>query len=217
MSFKTKIMSEDIDGVSNWVWPEEDTGLWIGPSHEWSAIKPIIMENTDPMNRLNAVQAGGGCGMYPRLLSQMFTYVYTFEPDPYNFYCLSQNCQSENIYKFNSALSDRHRKIKFFAPGVHNRGTGTVTNSVNNDSIDDTAGNAVALTIDDFVFESLGLIYLDIEGSEFYALTGAINTIKKHKPLIICETAHSLINILEEYGYEIIAKSSADTVFKATK
>ena len=213
MSFKTKIMSEDIDGVSNWVWPEEDTGLWIGPSHEWSAIKPIILENTDPMNRLNAVQAGGGCGMYPRLLSQIFTNVLTFEPDPYNFYCLSQNCQSEKIKKFNAVLGDRHRNIIFHPPHEGNRGTGSINAKINNEN-NDIVGDTHMLMVDDFVFESVGLIYFDIEGSEPYAIQGSINTIKKHKPLIICENGTSVAGLLQEYGYESIAQSAADTVFK---
>lgn len=213
MDFKTKIRTESVDGVSDWVWPMEDDGLWVGPASDWNHIKPIIQEHCTSYE--NVVQAGGAAGMYPRLLSKMFEYVYTFEPDPYNFYCLAQNCQSPNIYKFNAALGHENMKVIFNAPHVSNRGTGTVHNQIDNPNRDKLTGNAVMMKLDDFVFSSLGLIYFDIENSEHFALRGSINTIRKHHPLVICESAGELVNnILMDIGYYGIAKSGADTVFK---
>ena len=216
MTYDTIIRPTTIDGVSDWVWPKDDEGLWQGPSQEWSAIKPFITDNCADFT--NVVQAGGGCGMFPRLLSNIFKYVYTFEPDPYNFYCLSQNCQSENIYKFNCALGDQHRKIVFSAPQESNRGTGVITSQIEDKERSLSAGNAVMLKIDDFIFDSLGLIYLDIENSEIYALRGSINTLKMHKPLVICESAgERLTNMLESIDYTIVGKSGADTIFKVVQ
>jgi hypothetical protein len=59
--------------------------------------------------------------------------------------------------------------------------------------------NIPILKIDDIKFTELDLIHLDIEGYEFYALKGGIETIKKFKPVIVlevCEDGHS-----EKYGY----------------
>ncbi|CAB5220797.1 fkbM_fam, methyltransferase, FkbM family [uncultured Caudovirales phage] len=213
MTYNTIIRSTAIDDVSDWVWPKDDDGLWLGPSQEWTAIKPYISENCKSFE--NAVQAGGGCGMFPRLLSNMFTYVYTFEPDPYNFYCLSQNCQSQNIYKFNCAVGHENRKVVFHAPHESNRGTGTVHRDIDSPEIDKLYGDVVMMKLDNFEFSSLGLIYFDIENSEIYALRGSINTITKHSPLIICESAGEEVhNLLKNLGYSDIAKSGADTVFK---
>jgi FkbM family methyltransferase len=210
--YETKIVETKIDGVGDWVWPQHDTGLWLGPHDEWYNIKPIILEHCKTFDTV--IQAGGACGMYPRLLSQIFTNVLTFEPDAYNFYCLSQNCQSERIKKFNAALGNKHRKITFYPPHETNRGMGTVSAMINTEN-DITVGDTHVLMVDDFVFESVGLIYFDIESSEITALKGSINTILKHKPLIICENGtNEIVEYLKFSGYEPIAKSAADTVFK---
>lgn len=213
MDFKTRIRNDDLDGVSEWVWPVEDDGLWLGPADDWRNIKPVILESCSSFE--NVAQAGGGCGMYPRLLSNIFEYVYTFEPDPYNFYCLTQNCQSQKIYKFNCALGHESRKVVFHAPHSSNRGTGTVYDQINDENRDKLRGDAVMMKLDSLEFSSLGLIYFDIENSEIYALRGSINTIMKHRPLIICESAGELVtHFLAGMGYSVISRHGADTVFK---
>lgn len=210
--YQTKIIELAVDGVSDWVWPRNDKGLWLGPSQEWPRHKERILEHCTSFGTV--VQAGGACGMYPKLLSKMFKKVYTFEPDHYNFYCLAQNCIEDNIYKFNCALGDRHGNITFNYPSEENRGVGTT----NFDGIKDEEpwiGNIPLLRVDDFVFENLGLIYLDIEGSERHALNGALNTIEKFKPLIICENGHAgIIDIIAKFGYKDVCREGADTFFK---
>jgi FkbM family methyltransferase len=155
--FDTIIRKEYIDGLTDWMWPAQDTGLWIGPKDDWETVRPFILGNCDGFH--TAVQAGGGCGMYPRLLAQMFERVYTFEPDAYNFYCLANNCKEENIYKYNAALSDKHRTVTLVKPEPSNRGTGTI--SAGSHEIPNS-GVIPALMIDDFEYEKLDLIYLDI-------------------------------------------------------
>jgi FkbM family methyltransferase len=207
--FETVIRKDDIDGLTDWVWPKEDTGLWDGPKDDWKKVKPFILENCSGFHTV--VQAGGGCGMYPRLLAQMFEKVYTFEPDAYNFYCLANNCKEKKIYKYNAALSDRHRTITLAAPDVTNRGTGTI-NPGSHEMIN--SGPTPALMIDDFEYEKLDFIYLDIEGYESYALKGAKNSINKHTPLIACESVHNGgMSILENWGYIAIERVGFDTFF----
>lgn len=207
--FDTIMRKDDIDGLTDWVWPAQDTGLWIGPRDDWEKIRPFILENCDGFH--TAVQAGGGCGMYPRLLAQMFQRVYTFEPDAYNFYCLANNCKEANIFKFNAVLSDMHRTVTLNNPDPTNRGTG----SINMDSHDlPHSGVIPSLMIDDFAFEKLDLIYLDVEGTEKFALKGAKNSINKHRPLIACETVHNgAMEMLEGWGYIAIERVGFDTFF----
>ena len=206
--FETRVDTRTIDGVGDWVWPWEDSGLWLGPSQEWGAIRDIILEQCK--SRHTVIQAGGGAGMYPRLLSDIFERVVTFEPDPVNFFCLAQNCESKRIIKFNAALGNENKWCTFNHPANNNRGTGSV-------AFERTyGGDSIMMRGDTFEYEKLDLIYLDIEGGEHYALMGLINSIKKHKPIIICENAHAgPINYLVDFGYEVIARSGADTVMKS--
>jgi FkbM family methyltransferase len=209
--FETYVRDEYIDWVTGWVWPKEDSGLWAGPSQEWGQISEMIRNHCK--TKIVAVQAGGACGMYPRLMSQIFEQVYTFEPDQYNFYCLAQNCQNPNIHKFNCALGDRHTNITFNQPTPQNRGEGRI------DAASETAfgGTIPMLMVDDFEYQKLDLIHLDVEGSEYFVLKGAEKSIEKHRPLIILETVNEEIReILNKYGYEEISKAGYDTVFKFT-
>jgi len=211
--FETKIRKERLDGIGDWVWPRDDEGLWLGPSQEWPAIKELILEHCTSMD--TALQAGGGAGMYPRLLSEMFSTVVTFEPDPVNFFCLARNCKSRNIVKFNAALGDENRWCTFSYPVESNRGTGmVVTNTANPDY--GTIGDVIMMRGDTLQYRKLDLVYLDIEGGELTAVRGLINSIKKHRPLVICENAHAgIIDYMSDFDYVVVAKSNSDTVMKS--
>lgn len=205
--FDTIIKKDVIDGLSDWVWPAKDSGLWYGPELNWPLIKSYILEHSKGFRTV--VQAGGAAGMYPRLMSQMFENVYTFEPDAYNFYCLAQNCPDTKIKKFNCALGNYHGYATFNPPSEDNRGTGSTTFSSS------SAINVPVLKIDDFAFETLDLIYLDIEGSELEVLRGAVETIEKHKPLIACEHGRSdILLLLQAFQYEQIGTAHSDTFYK---
>ena len=105
-----QVRDEYVSGVGPWVWARDDVHGWIGPKMDWEVhhsqnIARYCSTRLGP--RSVAVQAGGCMGMYPRLLSDMFNAVYTFEPDPLNFHCLVANCQRDNIVKMNAALGER--------------------------------------------------------------------------------------------------------------
>jgi FkbM family methyltransferase len=190
--FDTLIKKHNIDGINEWVWPNADSGLWTGPCAEWPAIKETFLANCKSKNTV--VQAGGACGMYPKLLSLYFEQVYTFEPDAYNFYCLTQNCYEEKIHKFNCALGNTHKMINFTPPSNGNRGVGTINVETN--------GKTPLLMIDDFEFDKLDYIQLDVEGAEKFVIFGAEKSIKKHNPLISMETVHQeTLSFLEDLGY----------------
>lgn len=150
--------------------------------------------------------------MYPRLLSNMFETVVTFEPDPINFFFLNLNCRGKSIRKFNCALGDENRWATFHHPANNNRGTGNLAlNSIDTK----VAGDVLMMKGDTFEYKKVDLIYLDIEGSELLALNGLINTIRKHKPIIICENAHAgSIDFLTQFDYLAVARSHSDTVMK---
>jgi FkbM family methyltransferase len=146
-----------------------------------------------------AVQAGGFNGLYPKVLGQMFETVYTFEPDSLNFHCLVNNCQSENIIKFNAVLGDDHRLVTIGRGLDVNPGMFTVM---------DDPGIIPQLLIDDLELPVCDLIQLDIEGREMNALIGARQTIDRYRPVVICEVVGSsdggaaILSYLSQWGYE---------------
>lgn len=203
----TVVREQKVEGIGPWVWPATDEGAWLGPSQEFALIRdhmlPFVKE------RRLIVQAGGCCGMYPRLWSEIFPSVYTFEPAPLNWYCLVKNCPSENIVKFNAAIGEYQEK-NWLALG-HNSNVGT-------NRIQYEEGS---LEIDMINLDSLNLPYcdaiqLDIEGYEPAALLGAARTIQTYMPVISLETrdqndaSHML---LSTWGYRISSVTVNDTIF----
>lgn len=199
------VVHEEIDGVGPWLWVAEDWEGYRWPKEDWQNthrdgwLKHI-------KNRSVCVQAGGFQGMYPRLLSDHFEMVYTFEPDPLHYFCLVNNCQKDNIVKFQAALGAENSLVDVVSLCSHNRGMGRVT-----------AGSKIpTFTVDSLGLQDCGFIQLDIEGYERHALRGAKNTIEAFKPVISCERKHDnedVMDILGGYGYAAVDQLGDDTVF----
>lgn len=195
----------EIDGISLWRWPKIDHGAWDGPWTDWvGSHKAKYLEHVKKFDVV--VQAGGNCGMYPRLFSQYFKWVYTFEPDPLNFYALNVNCQDDRIVKIQAALGDSHKMVTVNRLTMKNVGMHRVA---------EVPGATIPqLMIDDFDLPACDLIQLDIELYEIHALRGAVNTIKKFKPVIAVENNNpEIVEFLTDLGYEIASTSKMDTIF----
>jgi FkbM family methyltransferase len=170
-------------------------------------------------NKRTVVQAGGNCGIYPRLYSELFETVYTFEPDPVNFYCLVQNIKNTNVIKFQSCLGSEHKLVSVaidentVAKKGYNCGTFQVSGN----------GKVPVLKIDDLALDQCDLIHLDIEGFEGFALQGAMETIKKFKPTICLEInglgkqygwpENKIHNLLETINYKFEITTENDQIF----
>lgn len=194
----------EVDGLSNWIKIENDGAFtdiidgWIKSDKE-TYLRHIKKYDT-------VVQAGGYCGIFPRLFSQIFGLVYTFEPDPVNFFCLANNCHSQNVVKFQAALGNRHEMISVIRRHENNRGMNVVQPS--RDSWIPT------FCIDDLKLKNCDFIQLDTEGYEYNILLGGINTIETFKPVISVEdTTENIITFLDQYGYKEIDKTHRDTIY----
>lgn len=203
----TYIRDELVDGVGPWYWVVEDSGAWEGPHNEFVPIKDSCL--THVKDRLVCVQAGGNLGMYPRLWSNYFANVFTFEPDPLNFYVLSRNCQKDNIFKYNAALGNESTMSILYRHYQTNVGM----HSLREDRKSDTEVKVKVLKLDDFNLGQCDLIQLDVEGYEFEALMGAYATISKFRPVISTETYDDKVrSILDEFGYRQVHQVAADRI-----
>jgi FkbM family methyltransferase len=123
------------------------------------------------------VQAGGNCGVWAAELAGRFEAVYTFEPDPDNFACLAHNTRHlPNVVKMQAALGDARGPVGLLRD-PSNAGATRVTGR----------GLIPTLRIDDLGLRKCDLIYLDIEGKELSALSGARKTIGECKPVVVVE------------------------------
>lgn len=193
-----------------WFWPNEDVKCWDGQKRQdniYNDIAPFLK------NKRIMLQAGGNCGYVLSKFVEHFEHIYTFEPDPVNFYCLNLNILNENVTKLQCCIGDKNELVGIFnyvpdIGGVHVKGS----------------GHTPCIKIDDLNLPYCDLIQLDIEGYEYKALLGAKNTILKHHPVLCLEwcekwanrynvTQPELINLLTEWNYEFVANSGVDKIY----
>ncbi len=190
----SKFRDVEVEGVSGWWWPKADDGAWDGPLQDWYQLKKAF---DFVKEKKVVVQAGGNCGLYPRLLSDIFERVYTFEPDLFNFHFLARNCQKENIIKLNAALGDKNGLIDSV------RAENDFGNP-NCGALRLIEGNMIPIfTVDQLALDRCDMIQLDCEGFEPSVIVGARETITKHLPVITTETVtKEMEDFLFPLGYK---------------
>ena len=193
-----------VDGVDSWYWLKPDQQCFDLIAADWPNHKLLVKQICKSSQVV--IQAGGNLGMYPLLYSKLFDTVFTFEPDPLNFYCLTLNCQADNIIKIQAGLADEKNTAALYRV-PHNVG-------MNRALVDETASIPLVM-LDSFKFNCVDLIHLDIEGNEVTALKGAIETIKQHKPVLLIENGKrkEIESILKPMKYKIAGESNLDTAW----
>ena len=195
-----------------WLWPAEDTIAWPVLCAESKRMPEILAQVP---SKGVALQAGGHCGLMVRPLADAFETVYCFEPHPVNFVCLVSNVPDANVIKMQACLGDGGHK----PAGLTGWGANTAYVHIDREN----AGTAPILTIDDLHLPSLDLLMLDIEGFEYAALVGGVDTIRKHRPAIVLELiGHGrrygfadadVLKMLKGWGYREALRLHRDTVF----
>lgn len=214
-SDQVEVRDVTIDGETNWYWIKGDTGAFEGPKNDW--LEHHRTKYFENLNRFDTVvTAGTNCGMYARFYSRKFKHVYAFEPEPLAFYCMVNNCQSDNVVKMNAALGHGHGLvgIRRASPGGNDMNVGMNQIGPATDEF-----KIPMLTIDSLGLDSCDLIQLDVEGFEQYAIMGANATIKKFNPVIIAERFSSIDNqkFMGQLGYVLSDISGIDSIYLANK
>lgn len=219
-NYENKIgkLQHKIGNIEYWYQPTADNQTFGIILQDWiNGIRPELLNhfsNSDPKGTV--IQAGGNFGLYPVLYTEFFETVYTFEPDPMNFFCLGLNCQFNNIIKMNLALGDKPGNARMINRSPVNYGMNCIEETSSH------VNSIPIVNIDSFDFQDVRLLQLDLEGYELPALQGAVNTINKYKPLMIIEateewspeTYKPIVDFLDTLGYKptkIITR--LDTVF----
>ena len=198
-----------------WVWPSSDVSSW-GGQNENKDLHEVLLPYVKNKNIM--VQAGGNCGFILSTFIPYFDFIYTFEPDTLNFYCLSQNVTSDKVFKMQACLGEKN-------------GTTKVQPLIREDKPYDIGGVHIAgegylplIAIDSLNLPGCDLLQLDIEGFELNALKGAVNTIIKYKPVLCVELCEKWLNrygdnsidvitFIEELGYTLVNTKGVDHIF----
>lgn len=183
------------------------------------------IHNQDFVKDKAIIDAGGFIGDTALILSDYTTNkVYSFEPFLFNFNSMKKNIKlnnRNNIEPVYMALGDENNEIYIDDREI---------SSENKLDIKSSYGNKVDIvTLDKFVEDNnikVGLIKTDLEGFEQHFLRGALNTIKKQKPILIISIYHNYSDffdikpMIEELnlGYKFkILKSNDFNIILETK
>jgi len=204
-----------VEKEGGWIWPALDQISWEYQNEFQDLAQHVLPHVKD---RRVMIQAGGNCGFMLSKFVGEFEHVYTFEPDPVNFYCLNQNLQNENVIKLQACLGkDRNpvRTQQLFREGKPNDTGGVHVSG---------AGYVPSILIDDLNLPYCDLIQLDVEGYEYNAILGGLHTIKTHKPVLcveFCEKwlnkydsdSNKLLDLLNSMGYSMVEEHGVDKIF----
>lgn len=176
-----------------------------GISQDWIAIN---LEHIIPKTGI-IFDIGANVGLLTLPFSKISKHVYAFEPDTENFTNLQHNIKLnpaiKNITTSPLALTNNpsENKIKFYkrrAKDSDNR-INTGLSSLQKLPRHNISTTLVPCsTIDLFMQKNIpqiDFIKIDVEGSEYDVLTGAIKTIEKFKPVILYECSNIIRNLLK--------------------
>lgn len=168
-----------------------------------------------------AVDGGAHVGTWSKVMAGAFARVIAVEPSTDTYEALTWNLAQAgctNVEPRNVALGD--------APGlVRMRLNVEQELKANTGARFAQAGGHIPVeTIDGWALPSLGFLKLDVEGSEYVALRGAKETLRRCKPIVLFEnkwlwTHHyglpkdAVAKFLTGQGYRLLAQVSRDQIW----
>jgi len=203
------------------VWSElKDGKVWEKETIEYVAKK---------INNKSMVHAGVYIGdMLPAFSSFTNKTIYAFEPNPDMLETINDTIKINklsNVIFFNKGLSNTEDTADLFyryENGLSIAGGARIDSPhqandryTANSNLKTTINN---VTIDATVKDEVSVIQLDVEGFEIHALKGAMETIRKYKPVLILENVKEndtwMIENIVPLGYKKVAKLNKNTCWE---
>lgn len=172
-------------------------GKYLLPVNIFEGCVMIERLNLDKLSNINSLKnkdildIGAFIGDSALILSEYTDKkVYAFEPTKQNYEYLLKTIEMNNVHNIEPVKLGLSNEIKNCK--IHYQG---LASSIINTSQDDENTEEIQLsTVDKFVFDNnldVGLIKVDIEGAEQLMLQGAMETIRKLKPVLLFSIYHN--------------------------
>lgn len=134
-----------------------------------------------------SIDIGANRGVYTHCLGKTSSQVHAFEPNP-KMYRTLQRTAPANAQTYQVALSNSAGEAIFRIPkgvkGLSNQ-RGTLRDETPNES--NVEVRVETKRLDDYGFENVGFIKIDVEGFERQVIEGAMQTIRDSRPVILME------------------------------
>jgi FkbM family methyltransferase len=171
------------------------------------------LEHLPPDRRRVALDIGAHCGVYTYQLACEFQTVHAFEPAPPNHECLVKNVgKCKNVHIWNNAVGE--------VPGVLTIYQGDDTKNVRWSALLDHGDYCTVpmLTVDSLELGHVDYIRVDVKGYEPQVIVGAVETIKRCRPLVMIDERFDpgelATKILRSLGLRQVWSKRYDRMFK---
>ena len=151
---------------------------------------------------------GTNVGIYSYYFSKKFKKIESFEPIKEITHRLTA-LKYKNINLHHVALSNQNSNLKFYIPIKNGRLIPPLATLEKRAKPYEERIISVK-KLDKFNFKNIDLIKIDVEGHEYKVILGAVKTIKKNLPIIICEIEQrhtsipmrKIFTLIENLGYK---------------
>lgn len=155
-----------------------------------------------------AVDVGANVGLWAKPLTQKFNRVIAYEPLEQVYSCLERNVNRAKVDINKFALGSTNNKVDMVYDHINTGGS--YVSEVGTGTID-------IKRMDDLNLPKFGLLKIDCERHELEVLKGAMDTILKYKPIIVCEqqadTDECAGLFLKSFGAREITNVRKDYIF----
>lgn len=169
-----------------------------------------------------AIDIGANIGLWSRDICKTFKKAILFEPFPKNIECLKKNLETFNNFEIlEVALSNESGKIDLHY-NDNNVGESTIRKNKLANFQDSMKVDVKRL--DDYSFNEIDYIKIDVQFHELEVIQGAINTLTNNNPVLCIESARrnqeeleyvrSFASILEKLQYKIVGELGKELFFK---
>jgi FkbM family methyltransferase len=160
--------------------PDTDLGFADSPIHGAAAQERLmraVLSLISPTQRRGALDLGAHIGTWTVPLSTRFQNVDAFEPYWPNYQCLKKNAQHlTNVVLHQVAVGSQRGRCRIMNLGA-NSGCGFAVEG----------GDSLVMTVDEFDFQDIDFIKIDVEGFEGHALAGARSLLTRCHPAVFFE------------------------------
>ena len=164
--------------------------------------------------RRTALDIGGHIGFWSYYLALAFSRVHAFEPNPLFAQCFERNVRAPGVMLHRVALGEAEGGIALEVD-LRNTGATHVRSGVQ--------GAIPMRRLDDFAFDEVDFVKIDVEGFERQVVEGARDTLARCRPVVIIEQKefagryggerYGAAQLLQSLGAELLLPVAEDMVF----
>lgn len=157
-----------------------------------------------------ALDIGAHVGLWSMHLVKVFNAVHAFEPVSWHRECFMKNVVGATLHPIALGNTNGMANLAYTSENTgmtHIDSTGPVSTEIRR--------------LDEFAITDIDFIKIDVEGYELFVLEGALETIKKCKPIMCIEQKphswygldqHAGVEFLEKNGYRILERIVDDYI-----